>query len=88
MQRPVERLDAVDEPPQAAAADGVGATDAIVRDHDRKTRTVALDRDGHAARVGVLRHVRERLRGDVERGRLDRLGKPVAGVDVELDRHG
>ena len=36
--------------------------------------------------MGVLRDVRERLRDDVERGRLDRLGQPLRRHGVELDR--
>ena len=69
----VERLDAVGQAAQPAAARVVGAADAVVGDLDRRAVAVAPHAHVGARRVGVLRDVRQRLAGDEVGRELDRL---------------
>jgi hypothetical protein len=71
-----ERLGAVLEADQAGAAGEVGVPAAVVANRDAQGTSDGLDLDGGFRGVRVLRCVRQRLRHDVIRGRLDRLGQP------------
>ena len=68
----VERVDAVAQPAQAAPGRRVRAADAVVADLDAEPVVLDREHDGCAARVRVLRHVRERLGRDEVGRRLDR----------------
>jgi hypothetical protein len=83
---PSERLDPVRQPPQAGSLVGVRAADAVVGDLDDEHPVVTSEVDPRQARRRVLGDVGERLRHDVERGGLDRLGEPRGRQAVHLHR--
>src|SRR5205814_1534192 len=60
--------------------------DGVVDDLDDREPVVAHHPDARERGLRVLRDVRQRLRDDVERGRLDRARQPLLERRVELDR--
>ena len=78
----VERVDAVAQAAQAAAGRRVRAADAVVADLDAEPVVLDREHDGCAARVRVLRHVRERLGRDEVGRRLDRAADGHAGTSL------
>ena len=73
LERAPERLDAVSETPEAGPGSRVGAADAVVGHLYYDTRLRHGDLDASRGRLGVLRDVRQCLRDQVVRGRLDGL---------------
>ena len=84
-ERPVERLDAAAQPAQARSV-RIGAAAAVVEHGDDDRVAHADDPDVDARRAAVLGRVRERLGGDEVRRRLDRRGRPLGQLDVDVDR--
>ena len=70
--------------PRSPAAGVVGATDAVVSDLHQCALGATRDRDLHRRRLGVLRDIRERLRGDEGCGDFDDFGESF----TDIDRHG
>jgi hypothetical protein len=76
-----ERLDAVRQAAEAAAALGIGATHAVVDDFDHQFAVPTPDNDAGRRRVGMLADVRQALADDVVR----RDFKPFREAAVEGD---
>src|SRR5436190_18516594 len=87
VERPVDRVDAVDEAAQTRATRRIRAADSIIHDLGHEAAPLPPHAHGGGARVGVLCDVCERLGDHVERRDLDRLRQPLLDLDVELDRN-
>ena len=80
----VECLDAVDEASQAGARVSVRAAASVVGHLDEHIAGLAAHSYGGGAGGRVAGDVRERLRDDEVRRRLEGLGRPVVKVDAQL----
>ena len=88
-ERPTQGLDAVDEttePGRLVLALDAGAADAVVANRHRERRAVVHHTQPRLRRTRVLDGVRDRLRADVVRRRLERGRQPPRQDQVELDR--
>ncbi len=81
-----ERLDAVREPAQAGAGREVGAALAVVAHLDADRVCCRADRHRDGGGVRVLGRVREALGDEVVDRGFERLGEPVVGDSLDLDR--